>query len=557
MASLHSIRAVGTGIVAVAMALPGGAFAQDAATAGQASYTVIVRGAAIGSERITLTHGAEGWTVASEGQTGAPLDILARRVQVRYTEDWKPIDLNLDATVRGQVLSLQTFVTGTTAQTHLFRAGQGTDSTDTIAADSVLLVNGFWGTFEALAHRVRAAAAGAAIPAYSAPIAFEIRVAGSADERIQTTGGLLQTRRTHVAMVMPGNLLEGDIWTNEAGRLLRLSIPAQNIEVVREDIASVAARRVTITRANDEPAKIPANGFSLIGTISKPAGATTQKLPAVVLVGGSGPADRDETTFNIPIFGQLADALADAGYLVLRYDKRGVGQSGGRAEAAVLADYAEDLRAVAKYVSERKDVDSKRLAVLGHGDGGSVAMMAAAKDKRVAALVLVATNGVTGAELNLEQVAHALDHRKAPDAERRSTLDLQIRIQGAVLTGKGWEQIPLSYRKPADTPWFQSFLAFDPANVMRDVRQPILIVQGMLDTQVMPKNADRLEALARGRKNAAPVEVARVPGVNHLLVPATTGEYDEYSALADAKVSPAVSGAVVSWLQKTFPAPGK
>ena len=99
-----------------------------------------------------------------------------------------------------------------------------------------------------------------------------------------------------------------------------------------------------------------------------------------------------------------------------------------------------------------------------------------------------------------------------------------------MLTGKGWETVPPAYRKQADTPWFQSFLAFDPAKVMRDVRQPILIVQGMLDTQVPPANADRLEALARGRKNPPAVEVAKVPGVNHLLVPATTGEFDEYSS---------------------------
>ena len=87
--------------------------------------------------------------------------------------------------------------------------------------------------------------------------------------------------------------------------------------------------------------------------------------PALVLVGGSGPTDRDETVAGIPIFAELARALADAGYMVVRYDKRGVGQSGGRAESATLADYAEDLRAVLKYVSERKDVDRRRLAVAG------------------------------------------------------------------------------------------------------------------------------------------------------------------------------------------------
>ena len=70
--------------------------------------------------------------------------------------------------------------------------------------------------------------------------------------------------------------------------------------------------------------------------------------------------------------------------MVLRYDKRGVGQSGGRAESAGLQDYAEDLRAAVKFLSERKDVDAKRIAIVGHSEGGLVAMLAAAKEKKIA-----------------------------------------------------------------------------------------------------------------------------------------------------------------------------
>jgi len=88
---------------------------------------------------------------------------------------------------------------------------------------------------------------------------------------------------------------------------------------------------------------------------------------------------------------------------------------------------------------------------------------------------------------------------------------------------------------------------------MSDIKQPILIVQGLLDTQVAPANADRLEQLAKARKRSAPVDVVRVPGVNHLLVPAVTGEADEYATLTDRAVSPAVSGAIRDWLTKTLP----
>src|SRR5205823_8942390 len=129
-----------------------------------------------------------------------------------------------------------------------------------------------------------------------------------------------------------------------------------------------SSRTVRISRANDEAVTIPSNGFTLAGTLSRPASSTVPRLPAVVLAGGSGGGDRDGFVAGVPILGQIAGALADAGFIVIRYDKRGMGQSGGRAEAATLADYADDLRAAVKFLEARKDVDPKRLAVVGHGE---------------------------------------------------------------------------------------------------------------------------------------------------------------------------------------------
>ncbi len=94
-------------------------------------------------------------------------------------------------------------------------------------------------------------------------------------------------------------------------------------------------------------------------------------------------------------------------------------------------------------------------------------------------------------------------------------------------------------RKQAETPWFQSFLAFDPGQALKDTGQPILVAQGELDTQVQPYHADKLAELARARKRKADVQVLKVPGINHLLVPAKTGEVDEYRSLGpNAQVSP-------------------
>ena len=133
--------------------------------------------------------------------------------------------------------------------------------------------------------------------------------------------------------------------------------------------------------------------------------------------------------------------------------------------------------------------------------------------------------------------------------DKQAKIEAQHRIHEAATTGKGLEQLPPDVRRAVDNAEFQTLLIADPAKLMRDVRQPLLIVHGELDTQIEPGNADRLETLARQRKNAPAVEKIKVPGVNHLLVPATTGESDEYGGLTERHVSPAVTQAIVTWLK--------
>jgi alpha-beta hydrolase superfamily lysophospholipase len=563
MAWSHSIRAA---VLVAAIALVGPAVAApDAGPAQQASvpstaasdFAVYLRGARIGTEQITLAHNAGGWTITSSGRIGPPLDIVTRSLQIRYDDDWKPLELTLEATARGQALVIHVGVVGTTATTRGNNGGQPIDRTDTIDPDAILLPNPFLAAYEAVAVRLKAAPPGSTIPVYQggeAPIT--IRVGDSQTEQIQTAARRIAARRSHVTLAAAaGPGLEAEIWADETGRLLRFSVPAQMLEFVRDDIASVATRRVVISRDGDEQVHIPANGFNLIGTLSKPAGEAGKRLPAVILVAGSGPVDRDETVAGIPVLGQLANALADAGYLVLRYDKRGIGQSGGRTETAGLAEYAEDLRAAITFMADRKAVDPRRLAVVGHSEGGAVAMLEAAKDRHAAALVLLAATGVSGNDLLLAQQKHLLDRSNLSADDKQAKIDLQKRIHEAVITGKGWDALPAAVRRQVDNAEFQSILMHDPARIMPDVRQPILIVQGGLDTQVDPSNADRLASLAGARKRPAPFEVVKIPGVNHLFVPATTGEVEEYPTLKEKQISTAVASAIAAWLQKTLPPP--
>jgi fermentation-respiration switch protein FrsA (DUF1100 family) len=168
--------------------------------------------------------------------------------------------------------------------------------------------------------------------------------------------------------------------------------------------------------------------------------------------------------------------------------------------------------------------------------------------------VLMATPGLPGADVVLARQKRALDHSSLSEADKQARVDLQKRIHDAVITGKGWESLPPQVRRQVDTPEYQSILTFDPLSVMPQVRQPILVVQGTLDTEVEPANADRLESLARSRKRQAPVEVAKIPGLNPLFVAATTGEVSEYATLGGQQIAPALASTIASWLGKTLPA---
>jgi fermentation-respiration switch protein FrsA (DUF1100 family) len=177
-------------------------------------------------------------------------------------------------------------------------------------------------------------------------------------------------------------------------------------------------------------------------------------------------------------------------------------------------------------------------------------MLAAAREKKIGALVLIATGGTTGAELMLEQQRRELDRLELPEAERARKIELQKQIQEAVVSGTGWDALPPEVRQQADSPWFRSLLLFDPATVMPRLKQPMLIVQGDLDTEVPAHHAEKLADLARARKKGAgPVEVVHLPGVNHLLVPATTGAVAEYAQLKERTITPEVASTIDRWLK--------
>ena len=357
---------------------------------GSTTYLVFFRQRPVGREEVTVVRNAEGWTVRGTSQLGGPIDITTRRAEVRYDVDWKPLSLIVDSIASGQDMQLRTTFANGIASNELVTQGTTTPKDIPVSADAVVLPNTFLGSYAALAHRLQGLKPGAELRAYIAPqIEVPIRVAETASETIETPRETIPATRLSLKVVNPPPAPELDmtVWVDANGGLLRLSIPSQMLELAREDIASAGTRTAAFSIPGDERVSIPATGFILAGTLTRSPSATG-RLPAVVLIGGSGPTDRDETVFGIPVFGHLARGLVEAGFLVVRYDKRGVGQSGGRVESVTLSDYAEDARSVVRWLERRPEVDKDRIAIVGHSEGAAVAMLLASREKRVKAAAL-------------------------------------------------------------------------------------------------------------------------------------------------------------------------
>lgn len=525
------------------------------------SFNITVRGQRVGQENVKLTRTADGWLISATGSQGGATIFTIDKFEAAYTADWQPQSLVIEAQSGSQPVQLMTLTTKfteTTATSDAMQGGTKTAATHTVSPRTIVLPNNFFGAYEALAARLSTSVVGTTFPVYVAPSAeISGTVTAIAPQRLQTPDSIVELRHFSLAMKNPAGLVMVEVSVDQKGRLARVSVPAAGIVALRSDLSNVMTRDASYQNDADKPAFIPGIGFTIAATTTAPAGVgAIDKLPAVILMGGFGPSDRDEKGFGIPIFGQLSADLAKAGFFVVRFDRRGTGQSGGRVESATLQDYADDVQSIVSWLRSRKDIDQKRIAVVGYAEGAAVALMAGDRaGGKIAALALIAAPGQTGREVVLAQQQRTLDRSGDTVAEKRAKIALQTRILDAVVKGSGWDGVPMALQRAADTLMFKSWVEFDPAAAMKKADQPILILHGALDTDILPANADRLDALARGRKTkAAPLtKKVLLPNVNHLLAAATTGEADEYPSLANKSISPAVATSLVEWLNAVLP----
>ncbi|MDQ8159183.1 MAG: alpha/beta fold hydrolase [Gemmatimonadota bacterium] len=278
-------------------------------------------------------------------------------------------------------------------------------------------------------------------------------------------------------------------------------------------------------------------GHTLAGTLTLPAGASKEKpVAAIVTITGSGGQERDEplgpNSTYVP-FRQIADSLARRGIATLRMDDRGIGQSKGNHATATSADFAEDIRAGLAYLRTRPEVDAARLGLVGHSEGGLIAPLVAAKEPALKGIVLLAGPGKGGADILKFQLTNLANGDTSLTTAARAERIRQIPIYIDSLK--------------ASNPWMNFFFAHDPLATARQVKVPVLILNGATDQQVTP---DQVPVLARAFKAAGNKDVTTriFPKMNHLFVYDPVGFPGNYGKLVNPRVELDVVGSVADWL---------
>ena len=338
----------------------------------------------------------------------------------------------------------------------------------------------------------------------------------------------------------------------QAGMTLPLDLEAGEIVVNRpqEPKAPFPYKAEEVTFKNDKA------GITFAGTLTYPKEKGT--YPAVVLITGSGPQNRDEELFGHKSFLVIADYLTRHSIAVLRFDDRGTGKSGGAFQGATTTDFATDVQAAVNYLQGRTEINKKKIGLVGHSEGGIIAPIVASSDKNISFIVLLAGPGVSGDKIIIQQTKD-LAGDSMPEAEKEKLVKVpadcfkilsqypgesaRAELEKYFKDNKdsvfAYQKVPVDHQqdyvngmiKQFMDPWSRCFLSLDPVKYLTKVHCPVLALNGTKDRQV---NADinlteiRKALKIAGNKN---FQTMSIIGLNHMFQECKTGMTTEYASI--------------------------
>lgn len=431
--------------------------------------------------------------------------------------------------------------------------------------------------------------------------AFEIAAQGLRDFAVEVEKSVKDGRTNYLIAIPVGVTAMLELTANPEGTALEGTFAQGAFKSPIRFQLEPGVRLSTLRRPQDPVAPFPYReeevrithpaGHVLSGTLTVPtdmALARDGRTPAVVLLTGSGPQDRDEALMGHRPFLVIADALARAGVAVLRCDDRGVARSTGDFNSATSLDFASDAEAAVDWLKMQPSIDPARIGLIGHSEGGLIAPIVAMWENEgdapvhpLAFMVLLAGTAEQGGKLLTRQSKALYDAAGVPADKSGPALAAHAAAMAAVIEAS-IEGKPVSEARPLieemvrrqvaigslvipddatlkptfdaamaqiASPWMMEFIRFDPRGVLATIEIPTLAMCGSKDTQVdMETNLGIFEDIARS--SGAPITTRRLEGLNHLFQPATTGVIEEYGQI-DTTFEPTALAEMVAWVVET------
>lgn len=359
---------------------------------------------------------------------------------------------------------------------------------------------------------------------------------------------------------------------SQAGQTFALNLSSKPIEKIKAKRPQEPTKPYPyyVEEINFENKK---EGFKLSGTLTMPT--KDGKYPAVILISGSGPQNRDEEILEHKPFLIIADYLTRNGIAVLRYDDRGVGESKGVFKNATTFDFAQDAESALEYLKTRKEINKKQIGLIGHSEGGIIAPMVAARNKSVAFIVMLAGTALPGDQILLLQQkliasANAEDQKLIESTEKvnkkiyellkQSNNDDELKKEiNKVLVeffNDSTQRIPNGISKnqfiamqvnQISNNWMKYFIKHDPAENLAKVKCPTLAMNGKKDLQV--PSTENLNAIKEIFKNSGNTRLTCIEyeNLNHLFQECKTGSPSEYGEI-EQTFSPVVLHDMLKWI---------
>ncbi|MDF4220056.1 alpha/beta hydrolase [Maribacter sp. M208] len=310
------------------------------------------------------------------------------------------------------------------------------------------------------------------------------------------------------------------------------------------------------------------DSISLAGTLTYPKMGSD--FPAVILISGSGPQDRNSELMNHKPFLVIADYLTKNGIAVLRVDDRGTHESEGNYNETGLKGFVNDTKSAFEFLKTHKEINNSKIGLIGHSLGGVIAPIIASENTDVSFIVILAGSGIRGDKLMLLQ--KELIERKMGVPEVGITQG-QNNMKGAydiiLKSNNNNTQLQTELKNYFDNvfggmlptnqiqalseqmsiPWLTDFIKFDPQTSLSKTKCPVLALNGSNDLQVPPKeNLETIEMILKENGNKD-VETKQLENLNHLFQESETGLPNEYATI-EQTFSPKVLEIMTEWIKQ-------